>query len=112
MMVQCSNDAVIQSMLKSSIIDPQMVPVALHARNPGPMTGTGNWTWLIPGRVPTLIDAGVGDPRHLDELAQALDGSPLAQVLVTHAHSDHADGVTAIAERMPSVRFLKMPWLD
>jgi ribonuclease/clavin/mitogillin len=76
------------------------------------MTGAGNWTWLIPGRVPTLVDAGVGDPQHLDELAQALDGSALAQVLVTHAHSDHAGGVMAIAGHMPSVRFLKMPWPD
>ena len=38
------------------------------------MTGAGNWTWLIRGRVPTLIDAGVGDPQHLDELEEALAG--------------------------------------
>ena len=74
------------------------------------MTGAGNWTWLLPGRVPTLIDAGVGEPRHLDELDQALDGATLAQVVVTHAHSDHAGGVTAIAKRISSVRFLKVPW--
>ena len=89
-----------------------MNPVPLHARNPGPMTGAGNWTWLIRGRVPTLIDAGVGDPQHLDELEQALDGAALAQVLVTHAHSDHAGGVTAIAARLPSARFLKWPCPD
>lgn len=76
------------------------------------MTGAGNWTWLIPGRVPTLIDAGVGDPRHLDALEEALAGAALAQVLVTHAHSDHASGVTAIAKRMPAARFLKMPSPD
>jgi glyoxylase-like metal-dependent hydrolase (beta-lactamase superfamily II) len=76
------------------------------------MTGAGNWTWLIPGRVPTLIDAGVGEPNHLDELDQALGGAALAQVIVTHAHSDHAAGVLAIADRIPSVRFLKMPWPD
>jgi glyoxylase-like metal-dependent hydrolase (beta-lactamase superfamily II) len=74
------------------------------------MTGGGNWTWLIPGRMPTLVDAGVGDPQQLDELARALDGASLSQVLVTHAHPDHADGVMAIAARMPTVRFLKMPW--
>jgi glyoxylase-like metal-dependent hydrolase (beta-lactamase superfamily II) len=85
-------------------------PIALHAGNPGPMTGAGNWTWLIPGRVPTLIDAGTGEARHLDALEVALDGASLAQVLVTHAHSDHAAGVVAIAERIPSVRFRKMPW--
>jgi glyoxylase-like metal-dependent hydrolase (beta-lactamase superfamily II) len=74
------------------------------------MTGAGNWTWLITGRVPTLIDAGVGTPQHLEELEKALHGAALAQVLVTHAHSDHAEGVMALASRMPSVRFLKMPW--
>lgn len=74
------------------------------------MTGAGNWTWLITGRVPTLIDAGVGAPQHLEELEKSLRGAALAQVLVTHAHADHADGVMALASRMPSVRFLKMPW--
>jgi ribonuclease/clavin/mitogillin len=74
------------------------------------MTGAGNWTWLITGRVPTLIDAGVGAPQHLEELEKTLHGAALAQVLVTHAHPDHAEGVMALASRMPSVRFLKMPW--
>ena len=74
------------------------------------MTGAGNWTWLITGRVPTLIDAGVGAPQHLEELEKTLHGAALAQVVVTHAHSDHAEGVLALASRMPSVRFLKMPW--
>jgi glyoxylase-like metal-dependent hydrolase (beta-lactamase superfamily II) len=87
-------------------------PVPLHAFNPGPITGAGNWTWLIPGRVPTLIDAGTGDPRHLDALTAALGRAPLQQVLVTHSHSDHAAGAPAIAERFPGVRFLKMPWPD
>ena len=74
------------------------------------MTGGGNWTWLIQGRAPTLIDAGTGDPRHLDSVAAALGDATLFQVLVTHGHSDHASGVTAIAARMPRARFLKMPW--
>ena len=87
-----------------------MNPIALHACNPGPMTGAGNWTWLIPGRVPTLIDAGVGLPAHVDALESALAGAPLAQVLVTHGHADHASGASSIASRMPAVRFLKMPW--
>jgi glyoxylase-like metal-dependent hydrolase (beta-lactamase superfamily II) len=40
----------------------------------------------------------------------ALGGARLAQVLVTHAHVDHASGVVALAERFAGVRFLKMPW--
>ena len=74
------------------------------------MTGDGNWTWLIPGRVPTLIDAGAGDPRHLAAIVEALGGAALAQVLVTHGHTDHAAGAAGLAERMPQARFAKMPW--
>ena len=87
-----------------------MKPVAVHAFNPGPMTGAGNWTWLVPGRVTTLIDAGTGDPQHLAALEVALAGARLAQVLVTHAHIDHASGAVALAERFHGARFLKMPW--
>lgn len=74
------------------------------------MTGAGNWTWLLRGRVPTLIDAGTGENRHLDAVEEALAGTALAQVLVTHAHGDHASGVVALAQRFRGARFLKMPW--
>jgi glyoxylase-like metal-dependent hydrolase (beta-lactamase superfamily II) len=87
-----------------------MEPIAIHAHNPGPMTGDGNWTWLLRGRVPTLIDAGTGDSRHLDGVAEALAGERIAQVLVTHAHGDHASGAPALSARFPGVRFRKMPW--
>jgi len=85
-------------------------PIPLHAANPGPITGAGNWTWLLPGRVPTLIDAGVGEPAHLEALARALGGATLAQVLVTHAHTDHASGAPAIAAQHPAARFRKLLW--
>jgi len=87
-------------------------PIPVHDFNPGPITGAGNWTWLISGRIPTLVDAGTGDPRHLDAIATALNGAALVQVIVTHSHSDHASGAPAIAERWPDVRFLKMPWAE
>jgi glyoxylase-like metal-dependent hydrolase (beta-lactamase superfamily II) len=74
------------------------------------MTGDGNWTFLFAGRVNTLIDAGAGVPAHLDAIEQALGGAPLAQVLVTHAHTDHISGAPALAQRFPGVRFRKMPW--
>jgi glyoxylase-like metal-dependent hydrolase (beta-lactamase superfamily II) len=82
-----------------------MNAVPIHAFNPGPITGAGNWTWLLKGRVPTLIDAGTGEPRHLEALVDALGEEMLQQVLVTHAHTDHAAGALAIAGRMPEV-----PW--
>jgi hydroxyacylglutathione hydrolase len=62
--------------------------------------------------VPTLIDAGTGEARHLDALVDALAGERLAQVVVTHAHVDHASGVVALAGRFPGARFLKMPWAE
>lgn len=87
-----------------------MTIVPIHAANPGPMTGSGNWTWLLPGRVPTLIDAGTGEAAHLAALDEQLAGAALAQVLVTHAHTDHAAGAPAIAARYPGARFRKMLW--
>lgn len=81
----------------------------LHAANPGPMTGSGNWTYLIPGDAPVLVDAGVGHAGHLDALAAAAPDGP-ALVLVTHAHSDHVSGVPAIHARHPRTRFAKWPW--
>jgi glyoxylase-like metal-dependent hydrolase (beta-lactamase superfamily II) len=78
--------------------------------NPGPYTGAGNNTYLLHGPVPTLIDAGTGRPEHLSALAEALGGATLAQVLVTHAHPDHADGCDSIAARWPRAVFRKLPW--
>jgi glyoxylase-like metal-dependent hydrolase (beta-lactamase superfamily II) len=76
------------------------------------MTGSGNWTWLLPGRVTTLIDAGTGEPQHLQAVEDALAGKPLHQVIVSHGHTDHVSGAPALAARFPGARFLKMPWPD
>ncbi len=86
-----------------------MKPTLLHAGNPGPYTGDGNWTHLIAGERPVLIDAGVGRPEHLEAIAAAAAGGP-ADVVVTHAHSDHASGAPMIQSRWPAARFLKHPW--
>jgi ribonuclease/clavin/mitogillin len=86
-----------------------MKPVFLHAANPGPFTGEGNWTYLIPGPRPLLIDAGVGEPSHLEAIAAAAPEGP-ADLLVTHAHSDHINGAPAIHERWPAARLSKHPW--
>jgi glyoxylase-like metal-dependent hydrolase (beta-lactamase superfamily II) len=86
-----------------------MKPAFLHAANPGPMTGDGNWTYLIGARQPVLVDAGVGLAPHLDAIAAAAPKGP-SVVLVTHAHSDHVSGAPAIHARWPGARFAKFPW--
>ncbi len=91
-----------------------MNPILLHARNPGPMTGPGNNTYLIAGThgSATLVDAGVGDPRHLADLATALAAqhASLDQIVATHGHRDHVAGAPAIASAYPDAGFAKYPW--
>ena len=77
--------------------------VLLNARNPGPLTGEGNNTWLIDGPEPALIDAGVGTPEHIEAIAAALSGRPLARLLVTHGHPDHASGTPSLRARWPDL---------
>jgi glyoxylase-like metal-dependent hydrolase (beta-lactamase superfamily II) len=59
------------------------------------------------GRLPALVDAGVGDPRHLDNVESALQGRPLARVLITHGHPDHVGGLEAVLRRWPSTEVIR-----
>ena len=91
-----------------------LAPLLLPAHNPGPMTGEGNNTYLLVDDRggATLIDAGVGDPRHLDSIERALEKhhARLERVLVTHIHADHAKGSVPIAAAHPEARFFKHSW--
>jgi glyoxylase-like metal-dependent hydrolase (beta-lactamase superfamily II) len=89
-------------------------PIRLEAYNPGPMTGQGNNTYLLVGSQGegALIDAGVGDPRHLAAIERHLGdgGARLDRILVTHAHADHASGAPVLAEWYRAARCCKFPW--
>jgi hydroxyacylglutathione hydrolase len=89
-------------------------PILIDANNPSPMTGRGNNTYLIIGTsgMATLIDAGVGDARHLGEVERRLgEGrARLEHVVVTHAHADHASGAPALKSRHQNARFRKWSW--
>ena len=82
-------------------------PLLLFAENPGLLTGRGNHTWLIDGAEPTLIDAGVGQARHIAAVTRALHVRALHRVIVTHGHADHASGITALRESWPSLEACK-----
>jgi glyoxylase-like metal-dependent hydrolase (beta-lactamase superfamily II) len=87
-------------------------PILIPAFNPGAMTGRGNNTYLIAGRESILIDAGTGRPGHVDAVRAALHAAkgPLTDILITHAHPDHASGAAALRCEWPSARFRKFPW--
>jgi glyoxylase-like metal-dependent hydrolase (beta-lactamase superfamily II) len=80
----------------------------LAANNASPWTGpTGNNTYLLRGRAPALIDAGVGDEDHLRSIESALGGQALARVLITHGHPDHVGGLNKLLERWPSAEVIR-----
>lgn len=82
--------------------------ILLHANNASSWTGpTGTNTYLLPGRVPALIDAGVGDDRHLKSIELALGGRALARVFITHGHPDHIGGLDKLLERWPTADVIR-----
>lgn len=79
-----------------------MHPILIPAGNPSEWTSpTGNNTWLLEGREPALVDAGTGRAEHVDAVARALEGAPLARVFITHWHPDHVSGLPALKDRWP-----------
>ncbi len=76
-----------------------VTPVAsvLLARNPSPMTLEGTNTWVL--RAPgveecVVVDPGEEDDEHLRRVAEQ---GPVALVLLTHRHHDHAGGARRFA---------------
>jgi glyoxylase-like metal-dependent hydrolase (beta-lactamase superfamily II) len=70
----------------------------LLAPNPGPMTLDGTNTWVL--REPGAEAAVVVDPGPLDEghLLRVAEQGPVALIVLTHGHSDHAEGALRMRE--------------
>lgn len=68
------------------------------APNPGPMTLEGTNTWVLrePARSDCIVvDPGPADEGHLSAVAAL---GPVALVLLTHGHPDHAEGARRFAQ--------------
>jgi glyoxylase-like metal-dependent hydrolase (beta-lactamase superfamily II) len=75
--------------------------VCVLAPNAGPMTLDGTNTWVLrePGASRSVVvDPGPLNQTHLDAVAEA--AGPVAVVLLTHGHDDHAEAARAFAERV------------
>ncbi|MGH3424620.1 MAG: MBL fold metallo-hydrolase, partial [Nocardioidaceae bacterium] len=67
--------------------------------NPGHMTLDGTNTWVLRepgGERSVVVDPGELDEPHLEAVLRA--AAPVALVLLTHRHHDHADGAARFAE--------------
>ena len=69
--------------------------VRLLAPNPGPFTLEGTNTWIVGTGPSAVIDPGPDDPGHI--LAVADEAEPVAAILLTHHHPDHAPGARRLA---------------
>jgi len=67
------------------------------ARNPSVMTYYGTNTYLLDGEDGlTVIDPGPKDDEHVRDVLRAAGETPIARVVVTHAHPDHYGAVKAM----------------
>lgn len=72
--------------------------VRLLAPNPGPMTLDGTNTWLLRepgGDASVVVDPGPLDEAHLARIAAS---GPVALIVLTHGHPDHAEGAGRLRE--------------
>jgi glyoxylase-like metal-dependent hydrolase (beta-lactamase superfamily II) len=72
-------------------LDPAGV-LRIRAPNPSPMTLDGTNSYVV-GR--WVVDPGPDDPCHLDAVRRAA-GGPIEGVVLTHSHTDHAEGAAAL----------------
>jgi glyoxylase-like metal-dependent hydrolase (beta-lactamase superfamily II) len=62
--------------------------------------GTNSWVLAEPGAdAVVVVDPGPEHDGHRDRLLAAARGRPVAAILLTHGHGDHAGGARALAAR-------------
>jgi glyoxylase-like metal-dependent hydrolase (beta-lactamase superfamily II) len=71
----------------------------LVANNASALTFKGTNTYLVGTAALAVIDPGPSDPDHLTAILKAAGGHPITHILVTHAHRDHVDGLSALQAR-------------
>jgi len=71
------------------------------APNPSPLTLTGTNTWVVDRWV---VDPGPAIASHVDAIADELAARGGAEgIALTHSHSDHAEAIPALQERLGGV---------
>src|SRR3954471_12002969 len=76
----------------------------VRAPNPSPLTLDGTNTYVVGGWV---VDPGPEDAGHLDAVEAAAREGGIEGIVLTHSHSDHADGAPALAARAFGVEVVR-----
>ena len=66
------------------------------APNPGPFTLEGTNTWVIGERPSIVIDPGPDDSGHILRVLD--EAEPIAAIVLTHRHPDHAPGAARLGD--------------
>ncbi len=86
-------------------VSPQVMRV--RCGNPSPMTYTGTNSYVVGADRLTVIDPGPDMDDHCAALLAAIAGRSVAQIIVTHSHSDHSPMARGLAAQLdcPVVAF-------
>ena len=68
------------------------------------MTLDGTRTYIIGRAHCAVIDPGPAIESHINAIADAVGSGVSVQVLLTHDHPDHAEGVAPLLQRLPGAR--------
>lgn len=88
----------------------ELIPgvIRILAPNAGFFTGPGTNTYVVGAGSVLVIDPAGTDDSHVAAIKRAIAGRPVAGVLATHHHSDHAPGAKELSEDL-EVPFLAHP---